>query len=322
MTGKFLNKHLTVAMKKDIRSLVLLCSVAALPSVPAMAQETPVTTTSRDFESSLQPGKLLWQTGVNFGYNGGSTAKFQGAHLGDSDAFNISIEAGTRIALNENWFLNLGLVSDNFYLQQLAGTPIPDDIHTFRFNTGLGYRFNDQWSFTVLVSPSLYRLDDVSGNDVGVSGGVVATFQQKPSLTWSFGIIGSPDSDVPVLPIVGVRWLIDDHWMLEVGMPKTRLTYRIDRDWSFYGGLDLNGTTFRTEKDLGTKTGLATYNSALATYRDIRLGIGTSYQFLRGIRGEVETGVSAYREINYKDINQSVDFNPAAYVRVGLSVRF
>ena len=105
-------------------------------------------------------------------------------------------------------------------------------------------------------------------------------------------------------------------------MPRTRFTYRLDPSWSFYGGLDLNGTTFRSESDLGTKTGNPQYNNALATYRDIRLGVGASYSFTRSLRAEVETGASVYREINYNDINQTVEFKPAPYVRVGLSARF
>lgn len=288
----------------------------------AQAQETPVTTSSRDFESLSRPGRTFWHGGVNFGYVGGTSAKFQGTSAGDSDAYNVNIDVGTRISLNDDWFLNLGVVSDNIFLSEIAGEPVPDKINTLRLNTGIGYRWNDQWTFTALVSPAMYRFEDVNSDDFGASGGVVATFRQNPSLTWSFGMIGSPDSDVPVLPIVGVRWLINDHYTLEVGMPRTRLTYRIEPNWSLYGGLDLNGTVFRSQNDLGTKNGVPQYNNALATYRDIRLGVGTGYTLCRGIRAEVETGCSVYREIYYKDIDQTVEFKPAPYVRVGLSAQF
>jgi len=90
------------------------------------------------------------------------------------------------------------------------------------------------------------------------------------------------------MPVVGVRWLINDRYTLEVGMPKTRLSYRIDSKWAVYGGVDLNGAVFRTSEDLGTKTGLPQYNNALATYRDVRLGVGTSYEFAHGLRAELE----------------------------------
>lgn len=309
-------------MNSRVRTFLLASSVGLAFSFRASAEETPVTTTPRDFEHAAPMNGPVWLGGVNLGYVGGTSAKFTGVRSGDSDAYNVNVDVGTRIALSDPWFLNLGLVSDNLFLGQVTGVPIPDTINTLRFNLGIGYRLNDQWTFTGMASPSLYRFDNVNGDDIGASGGVVATFQQNPSLTWSLGIIGSPDSDIPVLPLVGVRWLINDRYTLEVGMPRTRFTYNFKPDWNFYGGLDLNGTVFRSEKDLGTKIGHSQYNSALATYRDVRLGVGTGYTFWKGIHAEVETGCSVYREINYQDIDQTVEFKPAPYVRVGISTRF
>jgi len=309
-------------MKKQIFDLFCISSVAASISMPLMAQENPVATTPRDFEKPASAGQPDWEGGVNLGYVAGSSGKFMGNRTGNSEAFNANVETGRHVTINEDWFLNLGLVSDNIFLSQISGEPVPSRINTLRLNFGLGYRLNEKWTLTGLASPSLYRFDDVNGNAFGASGGAIATYQQNPRLTWSFGMIGSPDSDVPVLPIVGVRWKLDDQYTLEVGMPRTRLSYLVESGWSLYGGLDFVGTTFRTEKDLGTRTGNTPYNDALASYRDIRLGLGTSYAFGHGIRAEIETGASVYREIYFKDIDQSVKFKPAPYVRLGLSARF
>ena len=108
--------------------------------------------------------------------------------------------------------------------------------------------------------------------------------------------------------------------MLEVAMPKTRLTYRVDSKWEFYTGLDLNGAVFRISEHLGTKTGLPQHNDAIATYRDIRLGVGASYEIVRGLRAELEIGFSVYREIDYFRLDDTVSFDPAPYVRLGLNV--
>jgi len=308
-------------MTKNLRAIALSCSATVLLSVSAIAQENAIATPG-DFARPPQPGEPLWQAGVDSGFVAGSAAKFDGARLDDSDAFNYQLQAGTRFFLNDDWFLSLGLVSDNFSLEQVSGAPIPANIHTLRLNAGLGYRWGEKWTFSALLSPSLYRLEDVRGDDLGISGGVLARYQANPSLTWSFGLFAAPDSDLPVMPVVGVRWLINDRYTLEVGMPKTRLFYRIDSKWAVYGGVDLNGAVFRTGEDLGTKTGLPQYNNALATYRDVRLGVGTSYEFAHGLRAELETGYSVYREIDYFRIDDSVRFDPAPYVRLGLNIRF
>jgi hypothetical protein len=266
----------TTNMPKHLYTIVLSCSAAALLSVQAIAQEDTTAVTAKDFEIAPQLGAPGWRASADSGYVGGSTTKFGGARLGDSDAFNFSLQASTRLALNDQWSLQLGLMSDNFYLDQVVGAPVPAEVHTLRFSGGLGYRWNEKWTFTGLLSPSLYRLEDIGTGDVGVFGGVLATYEANPSLIWTFGVIVAPDNDVKALPIVGVRWLIDDHYSLEVGMPKTRLSYRFDSRWAVYGGLDVNGTIFRANEQLGTETGFSRYNNALATYRDIRLGVGTS----------------------------------------------
>jgi len=319
---KSIRCSLFVKMKKNICNYILLGSVAAPFSIPALAQENPAPTPSREFKESTRPGKYGWETEVNSGYVGGTSARFLGTQMGNSDAFNIKVKAGARIPLNDDWFLKLGLDSDNYFLGSVAGEPLPDAIHTLSLDTGVGYHWNDRWTFTVMLAPSLYRFDDVNGSDFGISGGIIATFKQRPSLTWTFGMDVSPDGDVPVFPILGVRWLINEKYTLDLGVPKTRLSYRLDPNWTVYGGVDLVGTTFRASKDLGTKIGLPQYNNALGNYHDVRLGVGTSYEFRRGFRVEVDTGWSVYRQINYQRINQSIDFKPAPYVRLGLGARF
>ncbi|MDB6067350.1 MAG: hypothetical protein JWR26_3558 [Pedosphaera sp.] len=299
-----------------------LLSATIFMSAPAMAQDDTATFPATNLEKPLQVAQPRWEGTFNFGYVGSTTARFKGADFGKSGAFNANLEAGTRLALNDQWFLNLGLASENFFFDQVSGTPMPDAVHTLRINTGLGYRLNEHWTITGLLSPALYRFDDVGANDVGISGGVLVTYQPKPSLTWSLGLMAAPDSDIPVAPIAGVRWLINDHYTLELGLPKTRVSYRIDPQWSVYAGADLNGTTFRASDSLGTKIGQPQFNNALATYRDVRLGAGTSYVITHGLRAELETGYSVYREVNYTRINESVRFQPAPYVRLGLSVRF
>jgi hypothetical protein len=308
-------------MTKYIRTIVLSLSAGSLLSISASAQENGVPTAG-DFGRTPQPGQPVWQASAITSYDAAGAAHFDGAKLGDSDVVNYRLQTSTLISLNDAWFLGLGLISDNFALQQVSGAPVPADIHTLRFNVGLGYRVNDKWTFNALVSPALERLEDVRAQDVSMAGGLLARYQVKPSLTLAFGLFGVPDSDIPVMPVVGLRWQMNDMYTLDVGMPKTRLSCLVMPKWSVYGGLDLNGAIFRDGESLGTKIGSPQYNNALATYRDIRVGLGTSYEFLPGLRAELEGGYSVYREIYYIRIDDHVRFDPAPYVRLGVNFRF
>jgi len=306
-----------------MKTRTLLLSAATLVSASALAQETAPTP-----QNIMTPGwqdassTLAVQTDLNYTYDAPGTAKFLGNRLDKSDASALDFGVDTRLRLNDDWFVPLGLQSDNYFLDGVPGAPVPDDINTLHLRTGLGWHFSDQWTFTGLAGPALYRMNDINSDDFGAFGGLMATYRANPALLWTFGVMISPDNDVPALPVVGLHWQINDQYTLEVGVPKTRLTYHINPQWSLYTGLAMNGTVFRSDEDLGTKTGNAQYNNALATYRDIRLGVGTGYELFQGLRAEIEAGYSVYRRIDYQDIGQEVDFNPAPYVRVGLSYRF
>ncbi len=271
------------------------------------------------------PGRLAapgWEASLNASYVGSATTRFIGVHLADSDAKTVSLGVGRQIDINKEWFAHLGLASDNIFLGTVSGAPVPASIHTLHLNASLGCKLNEEWSLSAVLFPSLYRLDQLSSDDLGIAGGFVATWRADPSLTWTFGIMADPNSDLKVLPVLGVRWLIDDHSMLEVGFPKTRYSYRLDSQWSLYVGGDFSGSTFRTSENLGNQIGASQYNRALGTYRDARIGPGVTCRITRGLRAELEGGYSVYRRIDYTRIGQTVDFDPAPYVRAGLSGRF
>ena len=317
-----MNEKMNATMSKPIRTVVRFGSVTALVCVSAMAQEASTPALAKDVEKSSQLGEPTWQAIANVGYVGGSATKFQGAKLADSEASNFNLGVGRRFTLADSWFLKLGLMSDNFYMEQVSGAPVPKDIHTLRLNVGLGYRWNEKWTFSVLAAPTLYRFDATDISDVGISGGLQARYQMMPSLTLSAGVIVAPDSNLKVLPMLGIRWLINDHYTVEVGMPKNRVSYKINSDWTVYAGADLNGTTFRASENLGTVTGFPRYNNAIATYRDVRIGAGVSYEFIHGFRAEIEGGGSVYREIFYTRIEERLRFKPTPYIRLGVSVQF
>lgn len=301
---------------------ILLILMAGVFAMSARSQQTNSLESAprlHNPEAMSAPG---WDGSVNISYDAPAATRFLGNHLADSASYTFNLGLGRQIDLNQKWFVHLGLASDNFFLGTVSGAPIPATIHTLHLNTGLGFHLNEQWTLNAFVFPSLYRLDGIGNGDVGIAGGVMATYKPGNSLIWSFGIIAAPDSDLKVLPAAGVRWFINDHSMLEVGFPKTRYSYRMDSKWTLFTGGDFSGTTFRTSDSLGTQNNATQFNHALATYRDVRLGAGVSYNIVRGLRAELEAGCSVYRRIDYTRIGQTVDFNPAPYVHLGLNSRF
>jgi opacity protein-like surface antigen len=259
---------------------------------------------------------------VDYSYVGGGEAEFKGSKTGDSQAQSANVMMAGAVPLSQRWFVPLGLGSGNFFLDSVTGMPIPDQIHTLRLHTGLGYQLNEQWTLMAGVGPALYRYDHVSSDDFGIAGMVSAIYQVRPDLTLAFGIGVNPDSSIPVLPAAGVRWDIQTNLTLNLMFPRPVLLYRVAPKLSVFAGGDIKLAVFRADTDQGDQIGLRQYNNALGTYRDFHLGAGAEYEIVRGLSVAVEGGYSVGREIDYKRVGETVKFDPAPYGQVGVKYRF
>ena len=264
----------------------------------------------------------LAEVSLDGSYTGSGKAKFQGVKTGKSDAYNLNARISSHVDLNETWFLPVGLDSQNLYLGSVPGVPVSTSLHTLSLNTGIGYRYNEQWMFLGLFNPTLYRFNHVGGKDIGFSGGLTAAWQYSPTVRWLFGVIVNPDSDVPALPIAGVDWQMSDDWELRLSFPQPRIIYEPNQRVNYYFGANIVDTTYRTSDTLGTGIGLTQYDNALATYRDIRIGFGVHYELTKSLSAEAEAGYSVDRQIRYNDVKETVKFDPAPYVRLGLNWNF
>jgi hypothetical protein len=271
-----------------------------------------------------EPGERppLFDVTLESSYTADGKTKYDGANYGNSDAYNVNLGLSARTPLKKRWIIPLELRSQNLYLGTLAGAPLPDEIHTLQFGTGLGYRPDGYWMFMARVSPTLYKFNDTGRNDVGVSGGLTAMWNFSPELKFMFGVMFSPDSSIKVLPMAGFDWAINDQIDLRLMFPKPRLIYTPNDGWRFYVGADLNMATFRTSDSLGTSIGLPQYNDELGTYRDIRIGTGVGYHFSKTISVEADAGYSVSRQTDYTRIDERVEFDPAPYLRLGLRMSF
>jgi len=259
---------------------------------------------------------------ATFSYVFPGNASYSTAPEKRSDAELVNLGASANIPVNDRWFVPVGIGSADYFLEPATAMPIPEHIDTLRLFAGLGYRLNDQWSFAAGAGPELYRFDDIHGDDIGEFGMVRAVWRVRPGLTVAFGLGFNPNSDLPVAPAAGLRWAIETNLILNLMFPETGLIYRPVPRLDLFAGADFKFAVFRTQDDFGGKVGQSDYNNALGTYRDFHLGVGAEYRIVRGLRAGVEAGYSVGREIDYKNIGQTVRFAPSPYVQASLRFRF
>ena len=168
------------------------------------------------------------------------------------------------------------------------------------------------------AGPALYRFDDIQSDDIGAGGMVRAVYRPRRDLALLFGIGFNPDSVYPVLPLVGARWDVETNLTLSLMFPKSGVFYRVAPRLSLYAAADFRFAVFRTDNDLGNDIGQPAFSNALATYQDVHLGVGVDYRIVRGLLVSLEGGYSVGRAIHYKDLDETVNFNPSPYVQASV----
>ncbi len=259
---------------------------------------------------------------VDYSYTAGGDVKFRGNKVGDSDAQMVSPTIFGEFPVNEKWYVPVGIASEHIFLDAVSGAPMPDQINVMRINAGVGYHLNDKWNLVVSAGPLFYNLERIDGQDLGFGGMIRAVYKASPDLTVVGGLAIAPDAEFPVFPAAGAIWKIQTNLTLNLIVPKPRVIYQVSDALRVYAGGEVRFAVFRTDGNIESQTHVAGFNNALGTYRDIHLGAGAEYKLVKNLFADLEAGYSVGREINYRRIDESVTFEPAPYVHVGLRYRF
>lgn len=292
------------------------------PPTHAQAPESNNAAPVRSEPTAPAASRPRFDASLSASYTAPGDAKFGGAKHDDSDAAVISLAIRATQPLNSTWAWTAAARSENISLDEIPALPIPERIHTLGLNTGPTYRLNDQWTLGATAGALLYRFEDIDTDTFGFVATAFALWRQNENLRWNFGLSFNPDSDIKVFPALGVQWLINPDWTLDLGIPRTRLTYKLNPAWQLHTGLDMVGTTFRANEDFDTNANVTGYNNALATYRDLRLGAGASFNLNRAVTLDIEAGASLYRRLDYTRRDRELRFTPSPYIRAGASARF
>lgn len=303
-----------------------LLSATLMSGAPLAAQSFDFLAPMLEGGSSDRKGPPV-SLNAEYSYTGRSHPEYRGKEYPKSAASSATFSLGTMLPLGEwgegappEWLMPLGVTSQNLFFDDVPGVPIPSSAHTLSLSTGLVHRQSESWWLAGLITLRQYRLNEFGSQNFGVSGGALAVWKQSPEFLWIFGAMVNPDSDLPVIPVVGLDWKINPEFSLSLIVPRPRLTYRPNEVWSFHVGGNLNIATFRNSGSFGDGLGNSKYNRSLATYRDIRLGAGFEVRPSRHFSLWAEGGYSVDRRIDYRRVDTRVKFDPAPYVLVGLRV--
>ncbi|MEM7203534.1 MAG: DUF6268 family outer membrane beta-barrel protein [Planctomycetota bacterium] len=140
---------------------------------------------------------------------------------------------------------------------------------------GYGRFINEDTYAYATFQPGVYSDFDgtLTSEDWEFFGESLVTFRYNDNVFYKGGVRVSKDfPDLPIFPLVGASWLLDDQWRVDVLLPKrAEISYQPQPATTVYGGLELEGQEYRVRAPNGNRSD---WNQ-----QELRLYIGAIQRF-------------------------------------------
>jgi hypothetical protein len=201
---------------------------------------------------------------------------------------------------------------------------IPDVINAVDLQLGADVQLSSALLMRMEIHPGFYgTFDNISFRDLNIPFVAGLSYFVSADFIVTLGVSVDLNSQIPVIPAVGVHWKLSDRWTIDGVAPRPQLQYQLSDKVTLFAGADVRETTFRMNDDFGTSHNTPALNSAILDYWEIRAGGGLTWSVYKSLKLDMEAGFVPYRRFDYfrADVKAvSSDWFP--YVRLGLSAKF
>jgi hypothetical protein len=214
------------------------------------------------------------------------------------------------------------MISFNFGYNDLQGV---DEFYSFSIGLNWYRPVNKTWAWYFSLQPMVTTdLENTSGDMWRVKANAFAFYTVNPELTWSFGVLVTGRSDIPILPLIGVVWYADETTKFDLTFPRPRIYKMLsgdgEREQWFYVGGELGGGTWAWELPGGFEDEL--------TYRAYRFACGVEFvpagaklpggSSVPGEAAYIEAGLSFGRNLSLDRLDVDADQDSVFYLGGGL----
>ena len=256
-----------------------------------------------------------------------SPIRFAEKRIGKGNEVHGEVRYSRRIPITGNWYFHFGIDYEQFDFggsKSGAPGPLPGCLQDLNAPIGIAYLVNNQIGFLAQVRPGVYfehRIDS-GAFDIPVEiGGVIPIKNGKLYLTYGIGT--SNLRHYPVIPNLGVVWLINDKWRLMGVAPEPRLIYTYNDRLSLWLGGEVLIQSFKTDRNDFAPVGQGkTTSGSVVDYTEARAGLGFSYTPWKDWDLNVAGGYALEREFDFWRAKKCYTADPAPFVRAQLKVAF
>ncbi len=199
-----------------------------------------------------------------------------------------------------------------------------DTYYNLSANLGAGFFVEDNLLIEAILSPGIYSDLDGSlhSDDWKFFASGLATFRQDDNLFLKAGLEYSElFRDLNLVPLLGVSWLIDEEWRVDVLAPRyAEVSYAPDTQTTIFFGFDIDGDEYRVRAPSSAGAGKTNIS-----VQEIRWGIGAQYRFTDELSGYARVGTTLAGDYKVSDgtgakFDGSIE--PQAFLEVGMGWDF
>jgi hypothetical protein len=304
----------------------LVLATASLPWSSIHAQTLSMAPRpSESLHGNANVSPFSYEFEAESSYIGDGSATHGRAGYGDFSEINSSASFVLSDQIRNNFILRLGVQWERYAFDTDSPvTPIPDSMNAVNAVVGGDIQLTSALMVRIEAHPGIYgSLKHANPSLFNVPITIGASYFQSPDLIFIAGLSIDPNSDIPVIPAVGVHWKVSDRWLIEGIAPRPQLQFSPTDNITLFVGADLRTGTYRMDNQFGNSVRLEKLNNAILDYWEVRGGGGLTWSIWNGVKLDIEGGLVPYRRFDYYRANFKV-ISPdwAPYVRVGLSATF
>lgn len=184
------------------------------------------------------------------------------------------------------------------------------------------YAIDKQWAVTGGANIRFSPADGADWGDSATYGGFVSAryaFSDDLSVALGIGASSRLEDDALVLPVISVRWRINDQWRLDTDGLSVRGTYKANEQWSLFGDVGYEFREYRLGSDVG-----GNLNNGILRDDAAFLALGSVWSPAPSFSVELNAGLTFAGRLTVDDRNGNrvarTTPDPAPFI--GANVRF
>ena len=268
-----------------------------------------------------QPEKPAEKTALDllsyeFDYGMKSDFREKGGTLGGQDVLYNNFSYGHRFSISGKWYFRAGV---KYERNDFGGSimPTPSKLQSVAGALAIEYVEQNFAGAALEIYPGAYFENNIGPGTFDIPWDVFSAFIIKDKKLYGIlGASGAMDYSVPVVPIVGVIWLISEKTRAEIIFPKSSLIYNPSDNWELRLTGELTGSGFRTGANSDPQL-----NRAVVQYWDERLSALATYSGFKPFQIAVGAGYIFQRQFDYFRADEKFTTEGAPFFKISIGAQ-